>query len=148
MDRGRFPGALTRHRLLATAANSAAAAVAVVDERLSAASRGCSGIARRRRAVQRKDTANTGGSARWARAKAEATGILPLDYMLNVMRDAKADQKRRDAMAIAAAPYLHSKLSTIDAKLNGAAQPPKEVRSLQISFVRPRHANDGDEGEA
>jgi hypothetical protein len=27
-------------------------------------------------------------------------------YMLEVMRDAKADQKRRDAMAIAAAPYL------------------------------------------
>jgi hypothetical protein len=36
-----------------------------------------------------------------ARAAAEATGILPLNYMLEVMRDAKADQKRRDAMAIA-----------------------------------------------
>jgi hypothetical protein len=83
-----------------------------------------------------------------ARAAAEATGILPLDYMLAVMRDAKTDQRRRDAMAIAAAPYLHSKLSTIDAKLNGAAQTSKQVRSLQITFVRPRNANDGDEGEA
>src|SRR5271156_3462652 len=45
-----------------------------------------------------------------ARAAAEATGILPLDYMLSVMRDANADDKRRDAMATAAAPYLHSKL--------------------------------------
>jgi hypothetical protein len=29
--------------------------------------------------------------------------------MLSVMRDFAADQKRRDAMAMAAAPYLHSK---------------------------------------
>jgi hypothetical protein len=29
---------------------------------------------------------------------AEATGILPLDFMLSVMRDAKAEPKRRDAI--------------------------------------------------
>jgi hypothetical protein len=68
--------------------------------------------------------------------------------MLEVMRDAKADQKRRDAMAIAAAPYLHPKLSTIDAKLNGVAQTPERISSIQVSFVRPRHTNDDDEGEA
>jgi hypothetical protein len=51
-----------------------------------------------------------------ARAAAEATGILPLDYMLSVMRDADADPKRRDAMAIAAAPYLHPKLSAVEPK--------------------------------
>jgi len=34
-----------------------------------------------------------------ARAAAAATGVLPLDYMLAVMRDPAADQKRRDAMA-------------------------------------------------
>src|SRR5262249_21076546 len=49
-----------------------------------------------------------------ARAAAEATGILPLDYMLSVMRDANADAKRRDAMATAAAPYLHPKVSPIE----------------------------------
>jgi hypothetical protein len=37
--------------------------------------------------------------------------MLPLDHMLAVMRDPAADQKRRDAMAMAAAPYLHPKLS-------------------------------------
>ena len=83
-----------------------------------------------------------------ARAAAEATGLLPLTYMLEVMRDAKADQKRRDAMAIAAAPYLHPKLSTVDAKLNGVAQTPERISSIQVSFVRPRHTNDDDEGEA
>jgi hypothetical protein len=53
-----------------------------------------------------------------ARAAAEATGILPLDYMLQVMRDTTVDPKRRDAMAMAAAPYLHPKLSAVEAKLS------------------------------
>src|SRR5215472_7813809 len=74
-----------------------------------------------------------------ARAAAEATGILPLDYMLSVMRDAKAEPKRRDAMAMAAAPYLHPKLSTVEA---GQSQPELfEPPNIQVTFVRapPRH---------
>jgi hypothetical protein len=35
-------------------------------------------------------------------AKASAEGAQPLEYMLKVMRDETADEKRRDAMAIAA----------------------------------------------
>ena len=69
-----------------------------------------------------------------ARAAAEATGILPLDYMLMVMRDASADHKRRDAMAMAAAPYLHPKLSSVDAKLSSASEKP-EVDHIQVTFV-------------
>jgi hypothetical protein len=49
-----------------------------------------------------------------ARAAAKATGVLPVDYMLSVMRDPMAEPKRHDAMAIAAAPYLHPKFSSID----------------------------------
>ena len=56
-----------------------------------------------------------------ARAAAAAPGILPLDYMLSVMRDPAADLKRRDAMAMAAAPYLHARLSAIEAELNPPA---------------------------
>ena len=41
---------------------------------------------------------------------AQAGGDLPLDYMLRVMRDPTASAKRRDEMAKAAAPYLHSRL--------------------------------------
>lgn len=58
----------------------------------------------------------------WSKAKQEAakdalvesrkSGETPLEYMLNVMRDQSADSKRRDAMASAAAPYLHPRLST------------------------------------
>lgn len=42
-----------------------------------------------------------------------ATGITPLDYMLKVMRNPKADASRRDEMAKAAAPYVHPKLATM-----------------------------------
>ena len=37
----------------------------------------------------------------------------PLDYMLRVMRDETADERRRDEMAKAAAPYLHPKPQSI-----------------------------------
>jgi hypothetical protein len=44
--------------------------------------------------------------------KARENGEMPLDYMLRVMRDPLADDKRRDDMADSAAPYLHSKMPT------------------------------------
>jgi hypothetical protein len=43
-----------------------------------------------------------------------STGETPLEYMLRVMRDPEAPEARRDAMAIAAAPYIHSKLAQVD----------------------------------
>jgi hypothetical protein len=73
-----------------------------------------------------------------ARVAAQATGILPLDYMLSVMRAPAVDQKRRDAMAMAAAPYLHARLSTIDAKLSPAAgEPSPERTAVVVEFVVP-----------
>ena len=44
-----------------------------------------------------------------------AAAVVTLDYMLMVMRDTNADAKRRDAMAIAAAQYLHPKVSPVEA---------------------------------
>jgi hypothetical protein len=44
--------------------------------------------------------------------KVAESGITPLDYMLKVMRDSKADASRRDEMAKAAAPYVHPKLAS------------------------------------
>ena len=43
--------------------------------------------------------------------EAQASGELPIDYMLRVMRDETATDERRDMMAIAAAPYLHARLT-------------------------------------
>ena len=46
-------------------------------------------------------------------AEAERTGELPLAYLLRVMRDESVDVQRRDAMALAAAPFLHPRLQAI-----------------------------------
>jgi hypothetical protein len=46
-----------------------------------------------------------------ARAEALASGLSPLNYMLGVMRDSSVDDGRRDDMAKAAAPYIHSKMA-------------------------------------
>jgi len=40
-----------------------------------------------------------------------SSDMLPLDYMLAVMRDSQADEARRDKMAVAAAGYIHEKAS-------------------------------------
>lgn len=38
---------------------------------------------------------------------AAAESKTPLEYMLDVLNDPKADAKRRDQMAVSAAPYVH-----------------------------------------
>jgi hypothetical protein len=45
--------------------------------------------------------------------EAELHNMLPLDYMLSVIRDPTASKTRRDRMAIAAAPYVHGKVADI-----------------------------------
>src|SRR5260370_41698092 len=62
----------------------------------------------------------TGGSKKGSRNKRprelieriEASGLVPLEYMLSVMRDESAPPERRDEMAKAAAPFVHPKLAT------------------------------------
>lgn len=53
-----------------------------------------------------------------AREKAEAEGIMPLSFMLNRMRDETAPMAERMDMAKAAAPYVHAKLSTVEATID------------------------------
>jgi hypothetical protein len=65
---------------------------------------------------RKKGTPNKLTAAR--EAEIAASGLTPLDYMLTILRDTKIDAVRRDEMAKAAAPYCHSRLSTIDAKVN------------------------------
>lgn len=50
---------------------------------------------------------------------ASQEGITPLEYMLGVMRNTEADLDRRDAMARAAAPYMHPALKAIEHKGDG-----------------------------
>jgi hypothetical protein len=39
--------------------------------------------------------------------------VTPLEYMLHVVNDPKADVDRRDRMAIAAAPFVHEKVTDV-----------------------------------
>jgi hypothetical protein len=47
-----------------------------------------------------------------------ATDPTPLDHMLAVMRDPRASDERRDLMAKAAAPFIHPRVSPIQASYN------------------------------
>ncbi|UHD47648.1 hypothetical protein LUX29_11020 [Aureimonas altamirensis] len=60
---------------------------------------------------RRKGTPNK-ATAKREREIAKA-GATPLEYMLKVMRNSRADGERRDRMAIAAAPYVHPKLASM-----------------------------------
>lgn len=62
----------------------------------------------------RKKGAKTKRTQEIAKAALEE-GTQPLEYMLKVMRDIGADEKRRDAMAVAAAAFVHPKLSAVTA---------------------------------
>jgi len=94
----------------------------------------------RRRVLRRQKGALNRATAE-ARAAAEATGILPLDYMLSIMRDAKVEPKRCDPMAAAAAPYVHPKMSPVEAK---PTEPPAEDRCIRVEFGQPRPRDDHD----
>lgn len=65
---------------------------------------------------------------------AAATGITPLEYMLQVMRDDNEESPRRLAAAQAAAPYVHAKLSSVE--LTGKGGGPVDM-SWDINFVKP-----------
>ena len=69
----------------------------------------------RKPGVPNKDT-------RELQAKVAASGIMPLDYMLKLMRDSKQDEGLRFQAAKAAAPYLHPTLSSVDMALTGQVQ--------------------------
>lgn len=44
----------------------------------------------------------------------KASGETPLDFMLRIMRNARAPWERRMDMAKAAAPYVHARLSSLE----------------------------------
>ena len=49
----------------------------------------------------------------------EATGITPLEFLLSIMRDTAVEPQQRVDCAKAAAPYVHARLSNVDAKIDG-----------------------------
>lgn len=76
---------------------------------------------------------------------AEKSGMSPLDYMLNVMRDEAADGNRRDRMAVAAAPFVHGRADGADTSKKAKKQADAERAATQGRFARrpgPRLAVD------
>jgi hypothetical protein len=60
---------------------------------------------------RQKGTPNKATAAK--AAEVAASGLTPLDWMLQVMRDDNAPMERRDEMAKAAAPYVHPRLAAV-----------------------------------
>ena len=73
--------------------------------------------------------------AKDAHERAAAGGILPLDYLLQIMRDNGADEARRIDAAKAAAPYLHAKLQPVDGE--GSAEQKHVVRG-ELAWQPPQ----------
>ena len=62
---------------------------------------------------------------------APAPGRMPpLDYMLSVMNDPGVDDARRDRMAIAAAPYVHTRVADV--------KPGKKEEAKQAALTAER----------
>ncbi len=57
-------------------------------------------------------------AVREASARAANAGLMPLEYMLKVMRNPKIPAPRRDWASQTAAPYIHPKLATLQSNVN------------------------------
>jgi hypothetical protein len=70
---------------------------------------------------------------------------MPLDFLLRLMRDPHSPMARRLEAAKAAAPFLHPKLSVIDAKLS--QEPSPENGTITVESVLPSKSHTGDDQE-
>jgi len=69
-----------------------------------------------------------------ARMKAMAGGMMPLHYLLGIMRDENQDARWRLDAAKAAAPYCHARLSATEVSgPNGNAVEVQTTQKLDIS---------------
>ena len=96
-------------------------------------------------AGRKKGTPNRKTLERMAREDAakllEAKAVendLPLDHMLRVMRDPTTEPHRRDAMAKAAAPYVHPQLQAVAHRhLDAKGHPIAPVITVTIMQAPP-----------
>jgi hypothetical protein len=86
---------------------------------------------------RKKGTPNKATTAAAIQVEIAASGEVPLDYMLRVMRDPGADPVRRDRMAIAAAPFCHVRLSD--------RQPGKKAAQADAAWTAGHGTDWGDD---
>ena len=71
-----------------------------------------------------------------ARKKAAEGGLLPLDYLLSIMRDEASARNERIDAAKAAAPYIHARLNATT--LSGDADKPLTISRIEHIIVDPK----------
>lgn len=69
--------------------------------------------------------------------EADNANMLPLEYMLKVMNDEKEPKERRDRMAIAAAPFCHSRKGEGAGKKDEKAEKAKQAGAGRFAPGRP-----------
>lgn len=67
---------------------------------------------------------------------AASGGVTPLEFMLNRMRDEEAPMAERLDMAKASAPFIHPRLSSVEAKVQGDMR--ATVRKIERTIVDPQ----------
>lgn len=65
----------------------------------------------------------------------EESGLTPLQYLLSVMRDELNELKERKDAAIAAAPYVHPKLSSIEFQGEMSIKRPQELTDNELASI-------------
>lgn len=74
--------------------------------------------------------------------KAAAEGLTPLEYLLKVLRDESQEQAVRMDAAKSAAPYIHPRLSSVEAKVETEVR--RKVRTIRREVIRnPDHTDTG-----
>jgi len=69
--------------------------------------------------------------------EAEAENLDPLTYMLKVMNDKRAKKDRRDRMAIAAAPFVHSRATEAKGKKKDLQEKAKDAAAGKYASGPP-----------
>ena len=92
---------------------------------------------------RKRGTPNKAATAAAVRAEVAASGEIPLDYMLRIMRDETVEPTRRDAMAKAAAPYVHPSLASV--RHGGDEHNPLRITAVRRIIVSPGHSTEATE---
>ncbi len=74
-------------------------------------------------------------------AAVDLSGLLPLEYMLQVLRDPEAPENRKDWAATQAAPYIHPKLSAVDVKSRTTHEHIHHVSEADLEHILARRGD-------
>ena len=80
-------------------------------------------------------------AVRHAPVISDADKMMPLDWLIAVLRDPQSEPGRRDAIAIAVMPYLHPRLNAVSAAVNVKGEATTVQNNTLNIFAVPRGAS-------